>query len=298
MEQTIKEILPQVVRQTGVAVAGKIAAVSPPEIDKSFVQALEGKRIKDATADELFEAVSTAVETTWFELGLKPISDGDMELLKFNICKDYAACWGSMFVAEIGNAFWHWSRGKYGKIFGLTVIVAGRLMSDYLTDQSRLEAVRSLKPKELPAAKPDKKQLFDTAKTCLWLALDKYQLKEPPGTLAPTVYNFLDALGLMLYDSAEKWEFMAKGLAAEIEALRIRIIKETDEHRLSGMKKQLKLLIDANSPDAVLKDAECIALVKNKAKELTLLDWFEHCAESELNIDELVEGKRAAYEKG
>jgi len=267
----------------------------PVAIEPSFVNALSGKKIKDATPGEVLKAVSDACEKIWFDRQSKSMDEHDMKQLKINIAKDFISCFGSMTLAEIGNCFHHWVRGKYGKFYSINVIDAGKAMSDYLTDQNRLEAVQSIKPKELPSPKPGPDKLFDSAKACLWIALDKYQRKTDIGTIAPLYYNFLNSIGLIIYTKAEKWEFMQKALLAVIDELRIDLVKCTDEHKQASKKKQLILLLAANEPDAVLKDQECLSLVKNKAKELTLEDWFAICIESQFDINELVESKRSLY---
>ncbi len=295
MEHKINQLLPQALADA--AVAKPSPAVLPPRVDRSFVDALSGKRIGEASPEELFVEVSKAVELAWFERGFKAIADEEMELLKMNICRDYASMFTAMHLTEIGNAFHHWSREKYGKVYGLTVVVASKLMADYLSDYDRLQGKQSLVPKELPKAKPDKSDLFETNKRCLWLALDRFNTKTPMHTLAPTVYNFLNELGLIIYSTEDKWAFMAEALKASINELRVRIAKEPNEHKLGGLRKQLGLLTAANEPGAALSDEECITMVKNKAKELTLADCFTLWTESEMDINELIESKRAAYEK-
>lgn len=272
-----------------------IPAKLPVAVDHSFVTALAGKKIKEATPGEVLEAVSGAVEKIWFDRGSKPMNDDDAKQLKINIAKDFISCFGSMTLNEIGNCFHHWARGKYRKFYSVNVIEASQAMSDYLTDQNRLEAVQFTKPKELPAPPPSPDNLFYSAKNILFIAFDKYQNKTPIGTMAPLNYNFLNGLGLIIYTKKEKWDFMQRALIAMIEELRIGIIKATDENKMAFMKRQLSMLLAANETDAVLRDEECIRLVKNKAKELTLEDWFATCIENEFNIDELVDSKRNSY---
>lgn len=293
MEIKLNEQIPVLAVNTVLAITQSGTFTLP--VERSFVDALSGKKIKEAEPVEVFAAVSAAIEKCWFELGLKTVPDADFEQLKLNISKEFTDCFGSLTLNEISNAFYHGSRGKYGKVYSITVIVAGKWMADYLTDQSRLDAIKSLKPKELPAPKPSLKDQFESGKTCLWIALDKYNSKAVMGTIAPTVYNFLDDLGLIVYNKTEKWDFMAKALDIVIEDVRILIITMADEHKSAGLKRQLSLLIAAKEPDVPLNDQDCIQMIKNKAKELTLADWFATCYESEFDINELVEAKRDIY---
>eukprot|EP01037_Dinobryon_pediforme_P011467 gene11467-11560_t len=217
-----------------------LQAVTPIPVDSSYVAALTGIKIKDATDLQLKATVSACVEKAWFDLGLKPLDEDDYTRIKLNIVAEYRSCWGSMTLNEIVNAFAQWSRGKYGKVYGLTVAVAGKLMSDYLTDQSRADAVKSLNPVDPPAPPPKPEDQFKLLKNCVWLAFDKYKSK-----------SAMD----------EKWEFMAKGLEIVIKETQQTIMTISDESRLNTLKRQLSLLIAANRPDTPLKDEDCILMI-------------------------------------
>lgn len=291
MEINLRDQIPVFQGNTGTS---NIAVITPVPVDQSFVQALSGKKIKEATPGEVLEAVSAAVEKAWFDRQLKPVDEKDMKQLKISIAKDFISCFGAMTLNEIGNCFHHWIRGKYKKFYSVNVVEAGQAMSDYLTDQDRAEAVKATKPKELPEPKPGKERLFEMGKINIAQAIAKHNNQLPLGSLGPVCYNFLDVLGLMTYPAVKKRELLVKALDEMIIEVKLRISKESETSKIIGLKNQLSLFTTAKENGTALAKEE-YQLVINKAKELTVKLWLDDYNLAGVDIENSINRKKETY---
>lgn len=263
------------------------------QLERGFLEALDSPKIKDAQKVEVLEAVSAAIEKAWFELGLKQIPDNEMDQLKINVTSELYACFTCLTLREIGNAIYHGARGKYGKVYSITVIGVAKWFAEYMTDQNRLEAVKLSMP-QLPAkTKPSPKERFDLDKYNTLQAQQKLISDNNIGQLGPIVYGFLNTLHLLSYSRQEKLDFMSEALIVAIADTR-KDIALAEAGRIPGLKKQLDALIKAQEPGTAVPDDE-YQLVIRTAKKLTVETWFRDQAIEETNIDDLLEAKREFY---
>lgn len=256
-----------------------------------FVAALTAKPVKDSSDFEIAEAISSGIEKAVFDLGLRQISDDDLNLLKFGILHEVKTSFTTLTIDEIKNAFHYGVRGKYGEVFGLNVAQAAKWMSSYMTDHTRVEARKELAKAADQSNEPSPDEKFSTAKG---LSLDAYILvkaNHPVGITGVAVYTFLNALGLIHADY--KKGIMKEALNVLVVEKERDIANSTELVRRRQMNADLVILKEniANDILTVLQYDE----VKRVAKRQVLNSFFQDLILDDTDLDALIESKRGFY---
>jgi hypothetical protein len=257
-----------------------------------IVMALQCKIMKDCTDLELAVKISACVEKAWFDLGLRPVSDTDFDLLKLNLMNECRISFYNLTLDELQAAIHNGVRGKYGEVFGLSVIGVTKWLASYMTAMERQEGKKQLeKLKEEAKPEPTADEKFTIGKQ---LCIDLFEKFKKSGQFDRTllaVYEFCKYYDLIdkdyrkgIYQEAEELYIKNK----EIEsALTMDLIKR---RRLN---KELELLKNNIEKNILTKDQYSDIL--RCGRHIALKNWFNDLIIDETNFNELIETKRTIH---
>jgi hypothetical protein len=257
-----------------------------------IVMALQGKIMKDCTDLELAVKISACVEKAWFDLGLRPVSDTDFDLLKLNLMNECRISFYNLTLDELQAAIHNGVRGKYGEVFGLSVIGVTKWLASYMTAMERQEGkkqLEKLKEEAKPEPTPDEK--FTIGKH---LCINLFETFKKSGQFDRTllaVYEFCKQYDLIDKDYRKGIYKEALDLLVKAKELEANLCM--DFRKRIRLKEDLELLKDNASNDGVTTDQD--SDVKRMGKQIALKNWFNDLIIDETNFNELIETKRTIH---
>jgi hypothetical protein len=254
-----------------------------------LVMALQGKKIIDCTDVELGSKISACIEKAWSDLGLRAISDNDYDLLKLNLLNECRMLFYNLTIDELEAAIHNGVRGKYGEVFGLSVIGVTKWLASYMTAMERQEGKKQLeKLKEEAKPEPTSDEKFTIGKL---LCIDLFEKFKKSGQFDRTllaVYEFCKYYDLIDKDYRKGIYKEALDLLVKAKELEANLCM--DFRKRIRLKEDLELLKDNASNDGVTTDQDND--VKRVGKQIALKNWFNDLIINETNFDELIETKR------
>jgi hypothetical protein len=262
--------------------------VSPNRV----VMALQGKKISDCTDVELGSKISACVEKAWGDLGLRAISDTDYDLLKLNLLNECRMSFYNLTLDELQAAIHNGVRGKYGEVFGLSVIGVTKWLASYMTAMERQEGKKQLeKLKEEAKPEPTADEKFTTGKELSVTLFEKFKKSGQFDRTLLAVYEFCK-----YYDLIDK--DYRKGIYKEAVELLVKLSEiesglSTDLFKRRRLNAELELLKENIQKDILTVDQHNDVL--RSAKLIALKNWFNDLIIEETNFDELIETKRTIH---
>lgn len=232
---------------------------------------------------EIFEVIVRALAKSYTDLGMAQPPQKDKDYLANELTDLIPRHFPFMRLQEIPLAFSRGIRGKYGVFYGLNVVTFEKFVEAHLHHEIREQLVRasgSIKQHEVP----DRASRFRVAKQN---AMEAMRLMRAGKEVLSggVVYDFLDALGLISFSTAEKWVFMKEAKQYLTESL------ERESNRAVSRIKQME--IDRNLVG--IKEGTAIERIKVSAKKLALNAFLRGCELEGANLEQLIEGKESAF---
>ncbi len=239
----------------------------------SFYEALDGKPSKHCTDEELAEEISIGMENAIYYLGLKSMSEKDIDLLKYSVMMEVRACFGTLTLKELRTAVFHGLRGRYdkGDVYGLPPVRVAKWFAAYMMDSERQTAkkklIEQLEPKRLPPT-PEQEKVSD--RDYIIFAFNKHN----EGGFFDSdniVYQLLVDMKVIAFTPERKKDFMQqaiKDVGAEKNAFRKASEKITETKQNNSLK---------HNPATIAA-----------AKRIALNTFFNELAEMGQDITELI----------
>jgi len=246
----------------------------------SFLQALSGTLIRHATLEQVADVVSSGIEKAWFDLGLKQPSDTkDKDALKAGVITEIKSCFNTLTLDEIRAAIYLGARGRYGEVYGLTVIGVAKWFAAYMTDQARVEAKNELKAlTEPPVLPPTPAKLAQLKRHNIIQAHSQFKATGKYFDSANRVYDNLVEMGLLSFTSQRKNEFMRQAIREAKE--NSNPVMGRSIHERCAFKKASDKLLQLERNGIISKDAAIIA----DAKRIALVTFFKELGSEELKF--------------
>jgi hypothetical protein len=255
----------------------------------AIVMALQGKKISGCSDIELGMKISNCVEKAWSDLGLRSVSDEDFNLLKLNLMNECRMSFYNLTLDELQAAIHNGVRGKYGEVFGLSVIGVTKWLASYMTAMERQEGKKQLeKLKEENKPEPTADEKFTTGKELSVTLFERFKKSSKFDRTVLAVYEFCKQYDLIDKDYRKGIYKEALDLLVKAKELEANLCM--DFRKRIRLKEDLELLKDNTSNDGVTTDQDND--VKRVGKQIALKNWFNDLMIEETNFDELIETKR------
>jgi hypothetical protein len=251
----------------------------------AIVMALQGKKISGCSDIELGMKISNCVEKAWSDLGLRSVSDEDFNLLKLNLMNECRMSFYNLTLDELQAAIHNGVRGKYGEVFGLSVIGVTKWLASYMTAMERQEGKKQLeKLKEENKPEPTADEKFTTGKELSVTLFERFKKSSKFDRTVLAVYEFCK-----YYDLIDK--DYRKGIYVKLRETESGL--STDLFKRRRLNAELELLKDNIQKDILTVDQHNDVL--RSAKLIALKNWFNDLIIEEINFDEFIETKRTIH---
>lgn len=253
-----------------------------------IVMALQGKKIKNCDDLELGMKISACVEKAWSDLGLKQVSNDDFALLKFGIMSECRMSFQQLTLNEIEAAIHNGVRGKYGEVFGLSVIGVAKWFSSYMMALERQDGKKQLEKLQEQKPEPTTAEKFITGKKLSVDLFEKFKKSQLFDRTTIAVYEFCKQHDLIDKD-------YRKGVYHEAIDLLLKSKEQesamcTDLYKRRRLNGELELFKDNVSKDILTPDQHNEVL--RSAKQIALTNWFIDLINTDEDFDQLIESKR------
>lgn len=252
--------------------------------------ALQGKKIKDCSDMELAATVSASVEKANSDLGLKDKPDEDIDLLKLGIMSECRMSFDCLTLDELKSAIHNGVRGKYGEVFGLSVIQVAKWLAAYMTDINRHEQKKELNnllEKEVnKEPTPDEK--YTLGKELCLSVFEHYQKTNQLPISALAAYSFLNKYEMI--DKTYKTGLLSVAIEEIILERQKEIVSCMDIYKRRRLNAELELFNKALEMDIFNKDQ--FNEVNRTRQKIALRNFFQDLIMNEESLAELIESKR------
>jgi len=170
---------------------------------------LKQNPVRKVPKRDVFNAVLTGVAKAFADMNVKSVSAPDRDYMVNELTDNIIARYPAIRISEIPVAIGHGVRGRYGEFYGLSVVTFERFIEQYLLSEDRIRAAKEIVRDEVGRRIPSKEEQFATAKSNVMLVLKYKKCGKSFDSMAATVYDFLDRLGLLQFTRDEKYDMMA-----------------------------------------------------------------------------------------
>lgn len=243
---------------------------------------LQQPPIRQEKEIDVFTVVKASVAKAILDLNWKEPSD--VEYLTKELTRRIGVRFPSIRLVEIPKAIEKGIRKEFGEYHGLSVVNFENFIACYLKSPERLEMGKEIaklaQPKE-----PSLDERFNVAKSNALTALEAKKNLQIVTASAVSVYNFLDTLNLIPFNSYEKRQFVedAKEELKTVNSFQASI--ERDKAKRNALVSFLERLSQNQEPDAV----------KSRAKRIAVNTFLAQCILDEVDLPSLIEEKRDFY---
>lgn len=265
--------------------------------DKNILLAFNSKKIIDCTDKEIDTVIIPAVSEGFFKIGKRDNSglSAELKFIYDNLGRELKMLVPGLHVKEIPIAINRLIIRDFGDYFGLNVAEICRACKTHFESEIRSNSVKVLfKEPDQPTITPNIDQQFYTAKNLASDAYTRFENKKDFELLARVVYDFLNKLELIIFTSAEKYDFMKQGSIMVVTEQNTKLSKITENFNRRPHIRIIKLIKNAlDTGEPVPDDVKNLILIK--AKYLTLKAFFNEITNNELKLTDLIESKKSIF---
>ncbi|MBK0378610.1 hypothetical protein [Mucilaginibacter segetis] len=242
----------------------------------------------------VFEVIVMSLAKAFADLNMRDITKHDREYMVNELTDNIIRRYPGIRLSEIPDAIALGIRGEFGEYYGLSVVSIERFIKMYLLSERRLRAVKELPaPTPPPAAKPDVRTRFITARGNALTALERKRAGRDIGVMATTVYNFLNQLQLISFTADEKYDMLTEATQQLISELQLKLMTSPPYERIAH-KRDIAAYRDALNGTPL--DGRLHLLVVNASKKLALDACLADILMDEVDLEELINNREGLFE--
>ena len=253
---------------------------------------LKQNPVRQVPKRDVFNAVLTGVAKAFADMNVKSISAQERDYMVNELTDNIIARYPAIRISEIPVAIGHGIRGRYGEFFGLSVVAFERFIEQYLLSEDRIRAVKEIVRDDQGQRIPSNEEQFATAKANVMMVFGYKKCGKSFGSMAATVYDFLDRLQLLQFTRDEKYDMMADACRELLSELKYKLYNISGTDRIT-----IKLDISAYTASltgGALTDTQKQEVVR-VSKRLALDAFLQQVMLEELDLEEMVEERKERF---
>jgi len=253
---------------------------------------LKQNPVRKVPKRDVFNAVLASVAKAFADMNVKSITATERDYMVNELTDNIIARYPAIRVSEIPVAIAHGVRGKYGEFFGLSVVAFERFIEQYLLSEDRARAVKEVFRDEHGRRIPSREEQFATAKSNAFMVLERKKCGQSFSSIAVTVYDFFDRLGLLQFTSDEKYDMMADACRELVSELKYKLFNARGVDR-NTTKRDIKAYTAALTGGALTdeQNQHVIRISKRQA-----LDAFlQQVLLEDLDLEKMMEDRKLRF---
>ena len=274
---------------SGITIPRSELTTPPPSGGRGAWAILSQAPVRQTPKKEVFNIVLISVAKAFADMNVKSISADDRNYMVNELTDNIIARYPAIRISEIPEAIAQGIRGKFGEFYGLSVISFERFIEQYLLSDERVRAVKSLPAPVTEKQAPDKQAQFALAKSNALMALERKKVNKEIATMAASVYDFLDKQQLLHFSRDEKYDMMADAVRELVGELKFKLLTAPNHQRIA-LRNDIDAYTASLKGSAVTDDQK--QNVIRISKRIALDAFFQQVMMEEIDLDQLIEGKR------
>lgn len=176
-------------------------------------QALESSRIMDEPPDMAKKFLVGVITRVYIMVG-QTASKEILDFMASELCKDLFCRFKGLTLKEVELALTNGAKGLYGEYYGINIKSFNFFLNEYTFSEERGKALEAKMSRVAPEKQISVKGSIteeENERTAYMNALDlfeEYKRTKKCPDHGNVVYNYLDRLGLINFDTKAKWEMM------------------------------------------------------------------------------------------
>ena len=233
-------------------------------------------KVKEAQDVEIATIISASVEKAIFYLGLNT-SVEDRTMIKYSVIDDCKKHFLGLTVHELSLAIDNGVHGLYGAVVGISPRDIYNWINAFSISSDRKDAKQELAKIESESKKPSDQEIEALRRKNALNAFETFKSSKPFTDFGNAIYNYLDAKGLIPFNTERKVYFKNKA----IESLSSQL------NPIQFVGNQIKMM-EAKTLLAEIKADDKHAIIIAEAKKLALNAYFQELAEVETELTDLI----------
>jgi hypothetical protein len=253
---------------------------------------LKQNPVRKVPKRDVFNAVLTGVAKAFADMNVKSTSQQDRDYMVNELTDNIIARYPAIRISEIPIAIGHGVRGRYGEFYGLSVVSFERFIEQYLLSEDRARAVKEIVRDDEGRRIPSLEEQFAIAKANVMMVLERKKCGKSFDSMAGTVYDFLDRLGLLQFTRDEKYDMMADACRELVSELNYKLYNVSGTDRAT-IRRDISAYTASLTGDA-LTDKQKQEIIRI-SKRLALDAFLQQVMLEELDLTGIVEGSKGKF---
>ena len=253
---------------------------------------LKQNPVRKVPKRDVFNAVLASVAKAFADMNVKSITSQERDYMVNELTDNIIARYPAIRVSEIPVAIAHGVRGKYGEFFGLSVVAFERFIEQYLLSEDRARAVKEVFRDDQGRRIPSREEQFATAKSNALVVLERKKCRQSFSSMAVTVYDFFDRLGLLQFSPDEKYDLMADACRELVSELKYKLLTASGTNRIP-VKRDIKAYTAALTGGAITDEQN--QNVIRISKRLALDAFLQQVLLEELDLGRMMEERSLKF---
>lgn len=258
---------------------------------------MQSKKLFDCSDEEIKNVLSAAFTIAFADTSKKVdqhLSD-ELGYLLDRLPARLKRLFPSVRLNELPIAIENGTCKEYGEYYGLNVAEIVRFVRAYTESTARVNTAKVfLKPVEEEKPAPPADKIFNLYKHNLIEAFEKMKVGGSFEVNGPGLYDFCDAIKIVSFTTAEKYDILAEAAQAVIRDQQLKLSVLVEDFQRKPHKRIIEAINESVEHQKPLPN-DVATLVIMKSKYLSLKAYLQSVEVDEINLAELVENKKDFY---